>query len=66
MSVGRLFRNSHTLMAITVVQHAFSGASPANQMAELGFGPLKLVDSMAVNMSGSERVSILPLLLWVG
>ena len=37
------------------------GKSPQDFMAELGFGPLDLVDSFSVNMAGENSYNILML-----
>jgi len=41
-----------TLQAVAVVQRAIRGQAPEAAMAELGFGPLLLIKSFPVNMSG--------------
>ncbi|GBF95231.1 hypothetical protein Rsub_07946 [Raphidocelis subcapitata] len=52
---GRLFRTSQTLKAVAVVQRAIRGTDPSLEMQSLGFGPLLLIKSFPVNMSGSGR-----------
>lgn len=53
---GRLFSASKTLCAVAVVQRSMREADPATAMEEwYGFGPLRLVDSFPVSMSGSGR-----------
>mmetsp|Transcript_3543 Transcript_3543/g.9012 ORF Transcript_3543/g.9012 Transcript_3543/m.9012 type:complete len:663 (-) Transcript_3543:256-2244(-) len=53
---GRLFASSATLGCVTVVQRTLRGAqSPADFMADLEFGPLRLVATTSVAMSGSGR-----------
>lgn len=52
---GRLFAASPQVQAVAVVQRAMRGCAPADVMAELGFGPLALVGSFAVSMSGAFR-----------
>lgn len=55
-ALGRLFLRSQTLKSITVVQRSMRSKDPALAMDELyGFGPLLLVDSFRVSMSGSGR-----------
>ncbi|GAB4814101.1 hypothetical protein N2152v2_001147 [Parachlorella kessleri] len=48
---GRLFAASSTLQAVAVVQHAMRG-NPEEAMLQLGFGPVELVDTLTVRMSG--------------
>eukprot|EP00887_Chlorella_sp_A99_P001953 scaffold18.g1953.t1 len=48
---GRLFAASRTLRAMAVVQRAGRGAASHEVMAELGFGRLMLVGTIAVSMS---------------
>lgn len=56
VGLGKLFRESSTTRAICVVQRAMRCASPAAFMSEeYGFGPLRLVDTRKVSMSGSGR-----------
>ena len=50
---GKLFAASRTLRGVVVVQRAMRGDEPAAVMADLGFGPLLLLTSFAVTMSGS-------------
>ena len=50
---GRLFAASRSLRGVVVVQRAMRGDEPAAVMADLGFGPLLLLTSFAVTMSGS-------------
>ncbi|KAG2445539.1 hypothetical protein HXX76_000154 [Chlamydomonas incerta] len=52
---GELFAKSKTLRAVAVVQRAMRGQEPAAVMRELGFGPLILINSFSVSMSGSGR-----------
>lgn len=53
--LGKLFRESRTTRAICVVQRAMR-CEPTSFMAEeYGFGPLHLVDTRKVTMSGSGR-----------
>ncbi|KAK9826092.1 hypothetical protein WJX81_001533 [Elliptochloris bilobata] len=52
---GRLFAASQHVQAVAVVQRAMRSREPADVMAELGFGPLEIVGSFAVSMSGSGR-----------
>lgn len=51
---GRLFAASRTLRGICVVQRSVRGQDPAAMMLQLGFGPLQLVTSFAVTMSGEK------------
>ncbi|GMH45995.1 hypothetical protein BSKO_13959 [Bryopsis sp. KO-2023] len=51
---GRLFRKSETMKGVAVVQKAFR-KDPALEMRKMGFGPLALLDSIRVSMSGSGR-----------
>ena len=60
---GRLFAASSTLQAVAVVQHAMR-ADPAEAMLELGFGPLELVDTLTVRMSGSSGTAHFLLTWW--
>ena len=54
--LGKLFRESTTARAICVVQRAMRCVSPAKFMSgEYGFGPLRLLDTRKVTMSGSGR-----------
>lgn len=54
--LGRLFRESSTTTTISVVQRAIRCENPAEFLDEAyGFGPLTLVDSFRVSMSGSGR-----------
>jgi len=54
--LGKLFRESTTARAICVVQRAMRCASPAEFMSgEYGFGPLRLLETRKVTMSGSGR-----------
>jgi len=56
VGLGKLFRESSTARAICVVQRAMRCQSPAGFMSEAyGFGPLRLVDTRQVSMSGSGR-----------
>ena len=50
---GRLFAASPQVQAVAVVQRAMRARAPADVMAELGFGPLALVGTFAVSMSGA-------------
>jgi hypothetical protein len=50
-SFGLLFRSSTSCHSVTVVQRSMR--DPAKQMLELGFGPLLLIKSFPVKMSGS-------------
>ncbi|PNH02098.1 hypothetical protein TSOC_011949 [Tetrabaena socialis] len=52
---GALFASSRSLRAVAVVQRAMRGQTPALVMRELGFGPLLLITSFPVKMSGSGR-----------
>ncbi|KAK9829586.1 hypothetical protein WJX72_006653 [[Myrmecia] bisecta] len=52
---GRLFAASKKLKAVAVVQRSMRQEDPAEFMADLGFGPVVLVDSFPVSMSGSGR-----------
>lgn len=52
---GRLFARSRTLRAVAVVQRAMRGRDPAEVMADLEFGPVLLIASFAVTMSGKRR-----------
>ena len=54
---GRLFAASPDVQGVAVVQRAMRGREPAHVMAELGFGPLQLVGSFAVSMSGGPPSS---------
>lgn len=40
------------VQGVAVVQRAFRGQDPALAMAELGFGPLQLIKTLPVKMSG--------------
>ncbi|GAX78395.1 hypothetical protein CEUSTIGMA_g5837.t1 [Chlamydomonas eustigma] len=53
IAFGKLFNHSRSLRAVAVVQRAIRGQEPAALMEELGFGPLLLITSFSVNMSGS-------------
>ena len=57
--LGRLVRASGTLRAFAVVQRGFRGGpgrrGPAEELAALGVGPVRLVDQFPVAMSGSGR-----------
>lgn len=57
--LGRLVRASGTLRAFAVVQRGIRGGpgrrGPAEELAALGFGPVRLVDQFPVAMSGSGR-----------
>jgi hypothetical protein len=56
VALGKIFRESMTAKAICVVQRSMRCESPAEFMSkEYGFGPLRLVDSRRVSMSGSGR-----------
>jgi len=56
LGLGRLFKESRTALSICVVQRAMRHDSPAEVMdEEYGFGPLQLLDSFRVSMSGSGR-----------
>lgn len=56
VALGKLFMGSSTAQAICVVQRAMRCESPAAYMSEeYGFGPLRLVDTRKVSMSGSGR-----------
>ncbi|GLI65751.1 hypothetical protein VaNZ11_009351 [Volvox africanus] len=52
---GKLFVKSRTLRAVAVVQRAIRGQEPAAMMRDLGFGPVLLIASFPVKMSGSGR-----------
>ncbi|GIL79211.1 hypothetical protein Vretifemale_8592 [Volvox reticuliferus] len=52
---GKLFAKSRTLRAVAVVQRAIRGHEPAAMMRDLGFGPVLLIASFPVKMSGSGR-----------
>ncbi|MEW5307451.1 MAG: hypothetical protein WDW36_009846 [Sanguina aurantia] len=52
---GKLFAKSRSLKAVAVVQRAIRKEDPSTYMSELGFGPLLLLKSFPVNMSGSGR-----------
>ncbi|GIL61222.1 hypothetical protein Vafri_15627 [Volvox africanus] len=52
---GKLFAKSRTLRAVAVVQRAIRGQEPAAMMRDLGFGPVLLIASFPVKMSGSGR-----------
>ncbi|PNW79759.1 hypothetical protein CHLRE_08g365550v5 [Chlamydomonas reinhardtii] len=52
---GELFAKSKSLRAVAVVQRAMRGQEPAAVMREMGFGPLILINSFSVSMSGSGR-----------
>ncbi|GFR49150.1 hypothetical protein Agub_g11168 [Astrephomene gubernaculifera] len=52
---GQLFAASRTLRAVAVVQRAMRGQEPAAVMRDLGFGPVLLIASFPVKMSGSGR-----------
>jgi len=54
---GRLFRTSQSLKAVAVVQRAMRNIDPCLEMQQLGFGPLLLIKSFSVNMSGEFGVS---------
>ena len=58
---GRLVAASPEVQGVAVVQRAMRGREPAHVMAELGFGPLQLVGSFAVSMSGAPRSSSISL-----
>ena len=49
---ARLFAASTTLRGVAVVQRSMRGETPADFMADLGFGALQLLDSFPVTMSG--------------
>lgn len=62
---GRLFAASPEVQGVAVVQRAMRGREPAHVMAELGFGPLQLVGSFAVSMSGGPHTSLhAPVVRW--
>jgi hypothetical protein len=53
---GRLFRESRTMVGLTVVQRSMRSADPAAAMDEwYGFGALELCSSFPVGMSGSGQ-----------
>ncbi|KXZ50220.1 hypothetical protein GPECTOR_17g857 [Gonium pectorale] len=55
LAFGELFASSRSLRAVAVVQRAMRGEEPAAVMRELGFGPVLLIASFPVKMSGSGR-----------
>lgn len=56
IGLGTLFKESKTVTSMCVVQRAMRSQNPAECMdEEYGFGPLTLVDSFRVSMSGSGR-----------
>ncbi|CAD7695618.1 unnamed protein product [Ostreobium quekettii] len=52
---GRLFAQAATMRAIAVVQRSFRRRDPAHEMRKLAFGPVRLMGSFPVKMSGSGR-----------
>lgn len=56
VGLAKLFKQSRTATSICVVQRAIRHDNPAEYMDEAyGFGPLRVVDSFRVAMSGSGR-----------
>lgn len=49
------------VQAVAVVQRAMRRAEPAEVMEDLGFGPLHLIASFPVSMSGAPPLPLFPL-----
>jgi hypothetical protein len=53
---GHLFDGSHTLRSVTVVQRSMRSENPEEVMEQdYCFGPVDLVETLSVAMSGSNR-----------
>ena len=50
------------VQAVAVVQRAMRRAEPAEVMEDLGFGPLHLLASFPVSMSGTQLLLWFPLM----
>lgn len=56
IALAALFKESSSAISICIVQRAIRSDDPAEYMdEEYGFGPLRLVDTFRVSMSGSGR-----------
>jgi hypothetical protein len=49
-----MFKASHTLLGLAVVQHSMRNRNPEEELQRLGFGEVIMHDSFRAKMAGNE------------